>query len=106
MSTFDRREEAFENRFAHDEELLFKALARANRLLGLWAAQQLGKTGEAAEEYAKGLVSGDIVNHVQSGILDQVRKDFAAAGVAQSEHQIERHFHEFRVQAQKAVTKP
>ncbi len=105
MSTFDRREEAFENRFAHDEEILFKALARANKLLGLWAAQQLGKSGEAAEEYAKSLVSGDIVNHVQSGILDQVRKDFAAAGVAQSEHQIERHLEEFRVQATQDVKK-
>ena len=45
MSTFDRREEGFENKFAHDQELQFKALARANKLLGLWAAQQLGKSG-------------------------------------------------------------
>jgi hypothetical protein len=105
MSTFDRREEAFENQFAHNEELQFKALARANKLLGLWAAQQLGKSGAAAEEYASGLVSNDIVKHLKAGILERVRKDFAAAGVPQSEHQIERHLEEFHAQATKDVKK-
>ena len=103
MSTFDRREEGFENKFAHDQELQFKALARANKLLGLWAAQQLGKSGPAAEEYANGLVTSDVLKHLQSGILDRVRKDFAVAGVAQSDHQIERHLEEFRAQATKDV---
>ncbi|WP_294540407.1 DUF1476 domain-containing protein [uncultured Rhodoblastus sp.] len=106
MSTFNGREAAFENKFAHDEELQFKALARANKLLGLWAAQQLGKSGADAEEYARSLVSNDIIAHLQSGILDRVRKDFAAAGVAKSEHQIERHLEEFRAQATKDVKKP
>jgi hypothetical protein len=103
MSTFDRREEGFENKFAHDAELQFKALARANKLLGLWAAQQLGKSGAEAEEYAKGLVTSDIIKHLQAGILEQVRKDFAAAGVGQSDHQIARHLEEFRAQATKDV---
>ena len=52
MTTFDKREEAFERQFAHDEELKFKAEARRNRLLGLWAADQLGKSGTEAEAYA------------------------------------------------------
>ena len=49
MSEFDKREESFENKFAHDEEVLFKVLAHANRMVGLWAAEKLGKTGAEAE---------------------------------------------------------
>jgi hypothetical protein len=105
MSTFDKREEAFENKFAHDEELLFKALARANKLVGLWAAEKLGKAGAAAEDYANGLVSNDVAAHADSGILAQIHKDFVAAGVDQSEHQIARHFEEFRVLARQQLTK-
>ncbi len=105
MSTFDKREEAFENRFAHDEELLFKILARANKLIGLWAAEKLHKSGEAAERYANALVSGDIAAHAPSGVVAQIHKDFVASGVDQSEHQIARHFEEFRAQAQQEISK-
>jgi hypothetical protein len=105
MSTFDKREEAFENRFAHDEELLFKILARANKLIGLWAAEKMHKTAEAAEKYASTLVSGDVAAHAQSGVLAQIHKDFVAAGVEQSEHQIARHFEEFRAQAQQEISR-
>ncbi len=104
MSTFDKREEAFENRYAHDEALLFKILARANKLLGLWAAEKLHKSGAAAEDYANSLVAKDIAAHAEAGILAQVHKDFVAAEVAQSEHQIARHFEEFRAQAQQEMT--
>ena len=52
MATFDQRKDAFENKFAHDEELRFKAMARRNKLLGLWAAEKLGKSGADAEAYA------------------------------------------------------
>jgi hypothetical protein len=57
MTTFDKREEGFEKKFAHDEELKFKAAARRNKLLGLWAAEKLGLTGAAADAYAKEVVS-------------------------------------------------
>ena len=58
-TTFDKREEGFERQFVHDEELRFKAVARRNRLLGLWAAGLLGKSGTDAEAYAKEVVLAD-----------------------------------------------
>jgi len=84
-TTFDKREEGFEKQFAHDEELKFKATARRNRLLGHWAAQQLGLTGDAANDYAKSVVIADIETHDPVGKL---RKDFDAKGVAQTDTQI------------------
>ena len=71
MSTFDDRENAFEAKFAHDEEMLFKAVARRNKLLGLWAAELLGKSGEDATEYAKTVVLSDFE---EAGHEDVVRK--------------------------------
>ena len=59
MTTFDKREEGFEKKFAHDEELRFKATARRNKNLGLWAAEKLGKSGPDAEAYAKEVVLAD-----------------------------------------------
>jgi len=60
MTTFDSREHAFESKFAHDEEMVFRADARRNKLLGLWAADLMGVTGEAAEDYAKSVVKADL----------------------------------------------
>ncbi|MBU2941979.1 DUF1476 domain-containing protein [Shimia thalassica] len=71
MTTFDDRENAFEAKFAHDEEMNFKADARANKLLGLWAAEALGKTGADADEYAKTVVIADFE---EAGHEDVVRK--------------------------------
>jgi hypothetical protein len=71
MTTFDDRESAFENKFAHDEEMKFKAEARCNKLLGLWAAELLGKTGDEAAEYAKSVVKADFE---EAGHEDVVRK--------------------------------
>jgi hypothetical protein len=99
MSTFDKREDAYENKFAHDEELQFKAVARAHSLLGLWAAEKLGKSGAAAEDYAKGLVAEGVVGQDSKKIIAEILKDFGGAGVAQSEHQIGRHFEEYYAQA-------
>jgi hypothetical protein len=105
MSTFEQRGEAFEGKFAHDEEIEFKALARAYKMLGLWAAGKLGKSGTAAENYANALVIKDIAAHAQSGVQAQIHKDFEAAGVAQSEHQIARHFEECHAQAKQDIKK-
>src|SRR3974377_1110337 len=86
-TTFDKREEGFENQFAHDEELKFKATARRDRLLGLWAAEKLGLAGPAADAYAKELIVAEIEDH---DVFGKIRKDFAAKGVAQSDDQIRR----------------
>ena len=77
MSTFNDRENAFENKSAHDEEMLFKAVARRNKLLGLWAAELLGKSGEDATEYAKSVVLADFE---EAGHEDVVRKVAADLG--------------------------
>ena len=77
MSTFDDREHAFENRFAHDEEMKFKADARANKLLGLWAAELLGKSGDDANAYATEVVKADFE---EAGHEDVVRKLVADLG--------------------------
>ena len=71
MSSFDDRENAFENKFAHDAELQFKAEARRNKLLGLWAADLLGKSGDAAAEYAKEVIRSDFE---EAGDEDVYRK--------------------------------
>lgn len=90
MSSFDKREEGFEKKFAHDEELRFKALARRNKLLGLWAAEKLGKSGDDVEAYAKSVVMADFEEAGDDDVFRKVRKDFDAAGVQQSDHQIRR----------------
>ena len=71
MSTFDDRENAFENKFAHDAEMQFKAEARRNKLLGLWAADLMGKSGEEAAEYAKEVIKADFE---EAGDEDVYRK--------------------------------
>jgi hypothetical protein len=90
MTTFDKREEGFEKKFAHDEELRFKAGARRNKLLGLWAAEKLGLSGAEAEAYAKTVVAADFEEAGDDDVFRKVRKDFDAKGVDQSDHQIRR----------------
>jgi hypothetical protein len=88
MTTFNEREEGFEKKFAHDEELRFKATARRNKLLGAWAAEKLGMTGAAAETYAKEVVMADFEEKGEEDVFRKVRKDFDAKGVAQSDQDI------------------
>jgi hypothetical protein len=90
MTTFDKREDAFEKKFAHDEELQFKAAARRDKLLGLWAAEKLGLTGEQAAEYAKSVVVADLEEAGDEDVFRKIRADFDAGNVAQSDHQIRR----------------
>lgn len=90
MSTFDKREEGFEKKFAHDEELRFKANARRNKLLGLWAAEKLGLSGDAANVYAKEVVMSDFEESGDNDVLKKVQKDLEAKGVAASEQDIRR----------------
>ena len=99
MSTFEKREENAEKQFAHDEELRFKALARRDRLAGLWAAEKLGKTGAEAETYAASLVAAEMKRDADDVVFHKIRKDFDAAGVAQSDHQIRRELEELMARA-------
>ena len=88
MTTFDKREEGFEAKFAHDEELRFKAEARRNKLLGLWAAEQLGLSGEAANEYARTVVAAEFGEGRDADMVRKVIADLAAKGVTMTEQQI------------------
>lgn len=75
MTTFDDRENAFENKFAHDAEMQFKAEARRNKLLGLWAAELLGKTGDAASDYAREVVKADFEEPGDEDVYRKVAGD-------------------------------
>ena len=90
MTTFDDRKDAFEKKFAHDEELRFKASARRNKLLGLWAAEKLGLTGDAANAYAKEVVMADFEEAGDNDVLKKVQKDLEAKGIAMSEPDLRR----------------
>lgn len=80
MTAFDERKNAFEKKFAHDEELRFKATARRNKLFGLWAAGQLGKAGAEAEEYAKSVILADFQEAGDADVIRKVFADLEAAG--------------------------
>ncbi len=99
MSGFDKRQEGFENKFAHDEELKFKATARRNKLLGLWAAEKFGMSGDEAEEYAKSVVKADFEEPGDEDVFRKVRQDFDEKNVEQSDHQIRRTMDELMAEA-------
>ncbi len=99
MTTFDDREDKFEKKFAHDAELRFKAEARRNKLLGLWAAELLGKTGDDAQAYAKEVIKADFEEAGDEDVFRKVRKDFDAANVDQSDHQLRRTMDELMTEA-------
>jgi hypothetical protein len=88
MTTFDKREEGFEKKFAVDEEQKFKAMARRNRLLGLWAAEKLGMSGDAAAGYAKEVVAADFEQSGDNDVVHKVTRDLAAKGIAITETQL------------------
>ena len=88
MTTFDKREEGFEKKFALDEELKFKAEARRNKLLGLWAAEKLGISGDAANAYAKEVVAADFEEAGDGDVQKKVMKYFTAKGVAITEQEL------------------
>ena len=99
MTTFDKRKDAFENKFAHDAQLRFKAEARRNKLLGLWAAEKLGLGGTEADAYAKEVVMADFEEAGDEDVFRKLRGDFDGAGVTVSDHQIRRTMEELLHQA-------
>ena len=103
MSTFDDREDKFEKKFAHDAALKFKAEARRNKLVGLWAAGLLGKEGDAADAYVKEVIKADLEEAGDDDVFRKIRADFDAANVDQSDHQIRRHMDECLEEAVKQI---
>ena len=90
MTTFDEREQAFENKFKHDQEMLFRIYARRAKLVGLWAAEHLGLTGDEADAYAKQIVAVDFEEPGHKDILRRLKADLDAKGAGISEHKIEK----------------
>ena len=90
MSTFGTRNEGFVGKFARDAELKFKATARRNKLLGLWAANLMEMDKKQAEEYAKAVIKSDFEEAGDHDVFRKIRDDFDAKGIKQSDHQIRR----------------
>ena len=88
MTTFDKREEGFESQFAHEEEARFKAEARRNGLLVRWAAEKLGLTGTAADDYARDVIDTAVTAAGSGAVLRKVAADLTAKGVAVPEQAI------------------
>lgn len=103
MTTFNDREKAFEKKFEKDQELQFKVTARKNKLLGLWAAGLMGKSGADAEAYAKEVVLADFEKPGDSDVMEKLVKDLAAAGKPTEEHTIRKHSEQLAEEAKKQL---
>ena len=88
MTTFDDREKGFESKFALDQEQEFKAMARRNKLLGLWAAEKMGLSPESAEDYAKAVVRADFEQPGDEDVFRKLDQDFKGSGISVSEGEI------------------
>ena len=103
MSGLDDRENAFENKYAHDQEMEFKANARRNKLLGLWAAGELGLDGDAADEYAKTVVVADFEEAGDDDVFRKVRADFDEKGVELSDHLLRKQMDDLLIEARNQI---
>ncbi len=103
MSGLSEREQAFENKFAHDDEIRFKVIARRNKLLGLWAAEQMGLTADKAEEYAKEVVTADFDEPGEEDVFRKVYSDLKARGLEISEHRVRRRMEDLIVEAKNQI---
>ena len=99
MTTFDTREKAFEDKFAHDADLKFKAVARANKLVGQWAAGKLGLTGGAADDYGKAVCKADLAGGKSDPVFGKIKADFAASRVGVSDDVLHQTMSEFLAKA-------
>lgn len=103
MTTFDEREKSFERKFAHDEELRFRATARRNKIIGLWAAGEMGIEGDAAQAYAKEVIAADFEEVGDDDVIRKLHADFAAKGIEMSKHRIVRHLAECMSEARQQI---
>jgi hypothetical protein len=103
MTTFDERENAFENMYAHNAEMQFKAEARRNKLLGLWAAEKMGLSGDAADAYAKSVVIEDLKEVGDEDVFRKVAADLAAKGADVADDEVRRRMREFLSEAKTQI---
>ena len=103
MTTFDERENAFENLYAHNAEMQFKAEARRNKLLGLWAAEKMGLNGDAADAYAKAVVIEDLKEAGDDDVYRKVAADLTAKGVGMPEDELRRQMKELMTVAKAQI---
>jgi len=103
MTTFDDREKAFERKFAHDSEMQFKAEARRNKLLGLWAAEKMGITGDAADAYARSVVVADLQEKGDEDVFRKVKGDLDAKGVSVSDAELRKRMTELLAEAKAKI---
>ena len=103
MTTFDDRERAFEAKFARDEEMAFRVTARRNRLLGHWAAAQMGLTPEEADAYAKAVVQADFEEGGHEDVIRKLLGDLLAAGIETDEATVRRAVEEKNVEARRQL---
>jgi hypothetical protein len=99
MTTFDKREEAFEKKYVIDEELKFKAEARRNKMLGLWVAEKLGKSGAEAQSYAKDVVAAEFDGPGEAGVVAKVMGDLSANGLTLGEGELRTRMDEWMAQS-------
>ena len=98
-TSFEDREKGYEAKFAHDETVRFKAHARRNRALGVWAAEKLGLTGDEAAAYARSLIEADLEEAGDEDVYRKLKTDFDAKGLDVSEHRIRRTMEELLTEA-------
>lgn len=103
MTTFDERENAFENMYAHDAEMQFRAMARRNKLLGQWAAARMGMSGDAAEAYARSVVAEDLKEAGDDDVYRKVAADLEAKGTGVPEAELRRRMIELLSEAKAQV---
>ncbi|MCL4765933.1 MAG: DUF1476 family protein [Hyphomicrobiaceae bacterium] len=103
MKSFDDREKAFEKKFAHDQELKFKAEARRNRMLGEWAAAKLGITGSAVDDYVKAVRKADLAEKGDDDVFQKIRGDFDAKGVSITDAELRAKMSDFLSEAVKQL---
>ena len=103
MTTFNDREKAFEDKYKHDEELQFRVEARRNKLLGLWAAELMERSGEAAAAYGKEVVAADFEEPGDADVVRKVMGDLENAGVEMSEHRLRKKMDELIEEAKEQI---
>ena len=105
MTSFNDREKGFEEKFRHDQDLQFRVINRRNKLLGLWAADQLGKHGADADAYAKEVVLSDFQAPGEDDVIQKIEKDFTAAGVGFTDRQVRKQMDHLLLAAKDMIMK-
>ncbi|MDZ4737629.1 MAG: DUF1476 domain-containing protein [Rhodospirillaceae bacterium] len=103
MASFDDRKKSFERKFEHDQELQFKVNARRNRLLGQWAAKELGMPAGEYDAYAKTVVMSDFDRPGDSDVVEKLLGDFKAKGIEMTEHRLRKHMDELMIEARQQL---